>query len=110
MVRHIFWHDVFRGDHAKHYSSFEKINRMEILVVLLIGAIAGWLGSQIFSGRGLGLLGNIVVGILGSFVGYWLLGKLGVSFGAGWVGAILTGALGAIIILAIVNAIFRSSP
>jgi uncharacterized membrane protein YeaQ/YmgE (transglycosylase-associated protein family) len=50
-----------------------------------------------------------VVGILGSFVGYWLLGQLGVSFGAGWVGAILTGALGAIIILAIVNAIFRSS-
>ena len=82
---------------------------MEIIVTLLIGAIAGWLGSQLFKGRGLGLLGNIVVGILGSFVGYWLLGKMGVSFGAGWIGAILTGALGAIIILAITNALFRSS-
>ncbi len=47
-----------------------------IIVVLLIGAIAGWLGSVIFKGSGLGLPGNIVVGILGSFVGSWLLGKL----------------------------------
>lgn len=82
---------------------------MEIIGTLLIGAIAGWLGSQIFKGHGLGLLGNIVVGILGSIVGYWVLGKLGVSFGAGILGAILTGALGAIIILAIINLIFRGS-
>lgn len=80
---------------------------MEIIVTLLIGALAGWLGSVIFQGGGLGLIGNIVVGILGSFIGYWLLGKLGVSFGTGWVGAILTGALGAIVILAIVNLLFN---
>ncbi len=80
---------------------------MEILVILLIGALAGWLGSLIFKGGGLGLIGNIVVGILGSFVGYWLLGKFGVSLGTGWVGAILTGALGAIVILAIINLLFR---
>ena len=80
---------------------------MEILVILLIGALAGWLGSLIFKGSGLGLIGNIVVGILGSFVGYWLLGKFGVSLGTGWVGAILTGALGAVVILAILNLIFR---
>lgn len=81
---------------------------MEILVILLIGAVAGWLGSMIFTGGGLGLLGNIIVGILGSFVGYWLLGRLGVSFGTGIVAAILTGALGAIVILAIVNLLFGS--
>ncbi|CAM3526894.1 hypothetical protein FSS13T_20390 [Flavobacterium saliperosum S13] len=80
---------------------------MEIVVTLIIGAVAGWLGSQIFSGGGLGLLGNIVVGILGSFVGYWLLGKLGVSLGTGILGAILTGAVGAIVILAIVNLLFK---
>jgi uncharacterized membrane protein YeaQ/YmgE (transglycosylase-associated protein family) len=79
---------------------------MEIVVTLLIGAIAGWLGSKIFEGGSLGLLGNILVGILGGFVGYWLLGKLGVSLGSGWIGAILTGALGAIIILAVVNLVF----
>lgn len=80
---------------------------MEILVTLIIGAAAGWLGSMIYKGGGLGVIGNIVVGIIGSFVGYWLLGKLGVSLGTGWVGAILTGAIGAIIILVILNLLFK---
>lgn len=80
---------------------------MEIVVTLIIGAVAGWLGSQIFSGSSLGLVGNIVVGILGSFVGYWLLGKLGISPGTGILGAILTGAVGAIVILAILNLLFK---
>lgn len=80
---------------------------MEIIVTLIIGAAAGWLGSMVFKGSGLGILGNIAVGILGSFVGYWLLGKLGVSLGAGWIGAILTGAIGAFIILLLINIIFR---
>ena len=79
---------------------------MEILVTLIIGAAAGWLGSMVYKGSGLGLLGNIVVGIIGSFVGYWALGKLGVNLGTGWVGAILTGAVGAIIILILINLIF----
>jgi uncharacterized membrane protein YeaQ/YmgE (transglycosylase-associated protein family) len=81
---------------------------MEIIVILLIGAAAGWLGSLIVKGSGMGLLGNIIIGILGSFVGYWLLGKLGVHLGSGWIGAILTGAVGAIVILILVNLIFRN--
>ena len=81
---------------------------MEIIVTLIIGAVAGWLGSQIFKGSSLGLIGNIVIGILGSFVGYWLLGKLGINLGEGWIGAILTGAVGAIVILALLNLIFKS--
>jgi len=80
---------------------------MEILITLLIGAAAGWLGSMIFKGSDLGLIGNIMIGIVGSFVGYWLLGKLGVNLGHGWVGAILTGALGALLILFVINLLFR---
>jgi uncharacterized membrane protein YeaQ/YmgE (transglycosylase-associated protein family) len=80
---------------------------MELIATLLIGAAAGWLGSMIYTGSGLGILGNIIVGIVGSFVGYWLLGKLGVSLGTGWVGAILTGAIGAIIILVLLNLIIK---
>lgn len=80
---------------------------MEILATLIIGAIAGWLGSTLFKGSGLGLIGNIVVGILGSFVGSWLLGTvLGISLGGGWIGAILTGAIGAIVILFLVSLLF----
>jgi uncharacterized membrane protein YeaQ/YmgE (transglycosylase-associated protein family) len=80
---------------------------MEIVVTLIIGAVAGWLGSTIYKGSGLGLIGNIIVGIVGSFVGYWLLGELGVTLGGGWIGAILTGAVGAIVILILLNLIFK---
>jgi uncharacterized membrane protein YeaQ/YmgE (transglycosylase-associated protein family) len=80
---------------------------MAILVAILIGALAGWLGSTIYKGSGLGFIGNIVLGIVGSFVGYWLFGKLDISLGTGLIGAILTGAIGAIIILFIFNLIFK---
>lgn len=78
-----------------------------IIVILVIGALAGWLGSIIYKGSGLGILGNIVIGIIGSYVGYWLLGKLDINLGTGWVGAILTGAVGAIIFLVLSNLLYR---
>jgi uncharacterized membrane protein YeaQ/YmgE (transglycosylase-associated protein family) len=80
---------------------------MEILVAILIGAAAGWLGSLIYKGSGLGFIGNVVVGLFGSVVGYWLFGKLGISLGTGWISVILTGAIGAIIILFLLNLIFK---
>ena len=51
---------------------------------------------------------DIVIGILGSGVGSWLLERVfKVSLGEGWIGSILTGAIGAIVILFLVNLIFR---
>ena len=79
-----------------------------IIVVILIGAAAGWLGSYIFSGSGLGPVGNIVVGILGSFVGSWLLGELKINIGGGVIiNGIITGAIGAIVILFLVSLVHR---
>ena len=80
---------------------------MGILATLIIGALAGWLGGVLYKGSGLGLIGNIVVGIIGSFVGFWLFGVLGISLGEGWVGSILTGAIGAVVILFLINLVFR---
>ena len=81
---------------------------MGIFATLIIGAIAGWLGGKIYKGSGLGLLGNIIVGILGSGVGSWLLEKVfNISLGEGWIGSIITGAIGAIIILFLMNLIFK---
>ena len=74
-----------------------------ILITLILGAIAGWLGGQLFKGSGLGLIGNIVVGIIGGFIGYWLFGKLGVSLGHGMIGYIITAGIGALILLVILN-------
>lgn len=81
---------------------------MGIISTLIIGAIAGWLGATIYKGSGLGLIGNIIVGLIGSSVGYWLLGSvLKISLGEGLIGSILTGAIGAIVILFLINLIFK---
>jgi uncharacterized membrane protein YeaQ/YmgE (transglycosylase-associated protein family) len=76
-----------------------------LLIILIIGAIAGWLAGLVMKGRGFGLIGDIVLGIIGAFVGSWVLGRLGVSLGAGYVGVILTAMIGAIIVLVIVRLI-----
>lgn len=80
---------------------------MELLAVLLVGGAAGWLGSVIYKGSGLGLFGDIIVGILGGWLGYWLLGRFGINLGHDLLGYIFTSAIGAIVILFLVRAIFR---
>ena len=79
-----------------------------ILIILVLGALAGWLAGMVFQGGGLGLIGNIIVGIVGGFVGYWLLPKLGVHIntGTGWLNYVLTAAIGAVVLLALINLIF----
>ncbi len=78
-----------------------------IIFTILIGAVAGWLGGIIYKGSGLGIVGNIIVGILGGVVGYGLLGMLGVYLGNGVLGALITGALGAIVLLFIINLVVK---
>ena len=82
-----------------------------LIIVLVLGAVAGWLGGLVFKGSGLGLIGNIIVGIAGGFVGYWLLPKLGVHIntGTGWLNYVLTAGIGAVVLLAILNIIFRKN-
>ena len=70
-----------------------------LLAILIIGAIAGWLAGLIVKGYGFGLLGNIIIGIIGAFVGTWLLGRLGVSLGSGIAGAIINAVIGAVALL-----------
>ncbi len=48
-----------------------------LLVLLLIGAIAGWLAGTLVKGYGFGLIGNIVIGVIGAFIGAWLMPQLG---------------------------------
>ncbi len=77
---------------------------MDILIYLAIGAVAGWLAGTLMKGRGFGLLGNIVVGIIGSVVGAFLFGFLGIGSG-GLIGAIITATAGAALLLFVVGLI-----
>ncbi len=75
-----------------------------LLIVLVVGIIAGWLAGQIVQGTGFGLVGDLVIGIVGAFIGAWLLPQLGVHLGAGMVAAIANATIGAIILLFVLRA------
>jgi uncharacterized membrane protein YeaQ/YmgE (transglycosylase-associated protein family) len=77
---------------------------MNLIIFLVIGALAGWLAGVIMKGGGFGVIGNIVVGVVGAFLGGWLLPKLGVSIGGDF-GGFITAVIGAVILLFIVRLI-----
>ena len=78
-----------------------------LIVILLIGAIAGWLAGQIVQGTGFGLVGDIIIGIVGAFIASLLFPRLGLHLGAGIVAEIISATLGAVILLVIVRLIRR---
>src|SRR5207248_7716860 len=75
---------------------------------LIIGAIAGWLAGLLMKGRGFGILGDIVVGIVGAVLGGWLFGALGISAGGGLAGSLIVAFIGAVILLFLVRLIKRA--
>lgn len=90
------------------FVSFQKKKEnMGVIATIITGAFAGWLGGNIYKGSGLGLIGNIIIGILGAVVGGYLLGAIGINFGSGWFGSIINGAIGAIAILFLLNLVVK---
>jgi uncharacterized membrane protein YeaQ/YmgE (transglycosylase-associated protein family) len=73
---------------------------MSILMWIIVGGIAGLLASLLVGGTGYGLIGDIVIGILGSFVGGWLFKEAGWHAPlAGIAGVIVVAAIGAVLLL-----------
>ena len=54
-----------------------------LLVILVVGLIAGWLAGQVVKGTGFGLVADIALGIVGALLGSWLLPRLGIHLGSG---------------------------
>src|SRR5262249_59086762 len=65
-----------------------------LLILLIVGAIAGWLAGVIVRGFGFGLIGNIIVGIVGAVIAGWLLPRLGIVIGGGLIGSIINALIG----------------
>jgi uncharacterized membrane protein YeaQ/YmgE (transglycosylase-associated protein family) len=66
---------------------------------LVIGVVAGWIAGRILKSGGFGLLGNLVIGTIGAFLGGWLFKLVGVSIGGGILGSLATAVVGAIVLL-----------
>jgi uncharacterized membrane protein YeaQ/YmgE (transglycosylase-associated protein family) len=80
---------------------------MGILVWIIVGAIAGFVASKVLTGKGMGLVWDIVVGILGAFLGGWLAGLVGipVSTGTFTVSGLIAAFVGEVILLVVFRAV-----
>ncbi len=80
---------------------------ISFLWFLLIGLAAGWLAGKIMKGRGFGLVGNLVVGVVGAILGGWLFGALGL-YPQSSLGSLITALVGALVLLYIVGLIKKA--
>ena len=78
---------------------------MDIIVFLLVGLIAGCFAGSIMKFKGIGLIGNMVIGIIGAFLGGYLFDLVGFFWIAGLIGSIVKATIGAVILLVILKAI-----
>jgi uncharacterized membrane protein YeaQ/YmgE (transglycosylase-associated protein family) len=78
-----------------------------LLILLLIGAAAGYLASMLVRGYGFGTIGNIAVGITGAFVAGWLLPQLGLFTGSAIGGQIVSATVGAVMLLILIQFVRR---
>lgn len=78
-----------------------------LIVLVVVGAIAGWLANAVIGGIKGGLLGTIIAGILGAFLASWLLPLLGIDITVGGplVSSIIEATIGAIVVLALAKLI-----
>lgn len=77
---------------------------MGLIVWLIVGAIAGFLASKVLTGKGMGLIWDIVVGILGAFLGGWLASVANISVGNIFM-EIVVAFVGAVILLVVFRAL-----
>jgi len=77
-----------------------------LLILLLIGLVAGWLAGKIMRGRGFGVLGNLIVGLVGALLGGWLFRVAGLSVHS-LVGQIIATTAGAVVLVWLLNLIRR---
>ncbi len=74
-----------------------------LLVIIVVGVIAGWLAGQLVRGTGYGLVNDLVIGVIGAFIGGWLLPQLNIHLGAGIIAAIINATVGAVLLLIVLR-------
>jgi uncharacterized membrane protein YeaQ/YmgE (transglycosylase-associated protein family) len=78
-----------------------------LAVILLLGLVAGWIAAKFMTKYGMGIFGDVIVGVSGAYIGNWLAPRLGFHFGAGLVRLGLNATVGAIVLLLLVRLIRR---
>ncbi len=79
-----------------------------IVIVVVAGAVVGWLANVAVGGTGYGLQGDLITGVVGAFIGNYLLPKVGLFFGGGYVAETINALIGAIVLVAVVKLVKRA--
>lgn len=79
------------------------LSNQSLLVIIIVGIVAGWLAGRVMEGGGFGLIGDLLVGLVGAFIGDWLLPRLDVHLGQGIVALIVNAFIGAVVLLLILR-------
>ena len=79
------------------------LSNQSLLVIIVVGIVAGWLAGTVMRGGGFGLIGDLVIGLLGAFIGDWLLPQLGIHLGVGIIALIVNAFIGAVVLLLILR-------
>jgi uncharacterized membrane protein YeaQ/YmgE (transglycosylase-associated protein family) len=74
-----------------------------LVVLILVGLVAGWLAGKIVQGTGYGLVGDIAIGIAGALIAGWLFPMIVPPLGGGIIGAIISATIGAVLLLVIIR-------
>jgi len=80
---------------------------MHLLWFLLVGLVAGWLAGKLTRGSGFGVVGDIVIGVIGAFVGGFLFRLVGISAG-GTIGSIIVATIGAVVLVWVARALKKA--
>jgi uncharacterized membrane protein YeaQ/YmgE (transglycosylase-associated protein family) len=74
---------------------------------LIIGLAAGWLAGKVMKGSGYGLIGDLIIGVVGAFLGGWIFGLLHIAAG-GLLGLLVTAFVGAVVLVWLLRMIKRA--
>jgi uncharacterized membrane protein YeaQ/YmgE (transglycosylase-associated protein family) len=84
------------------------LSNERMIVILVIGALAGWLIGKVLRGNGFGLVGDAAVGIVGALIGDWFFPRFNFHIWSGLAGMIIEAAIGAVVLLVILRSVGAS--
>lgn len=77
----------------------------QIVTMLVVGGVAGFLAGLIMKGGGFGIIGNVIVGVLGAFAGSFLFEQVGIRIAGGLAGSLITAVIGSVVVLFVIGLI-----
>ena len=79
------------------------LSNESLIVIVLVGLVAGWLAGVLIRGSGFGPVGDVVIGWLGALIGHWLLPRLHIYLGTGIIAMIVNALIGAVVLLLVIR-------